>query len=88
MMGFDGTWNTKGVVILRTVKDREMIIGAIAPVMSEGSDKKNMGSGQVWIGNIILLPSKRFYLPECYAGWQADDLLQAVLDVRTMEEVK
>jgi hypothetical protein len=88
MMGFDGTWNTKGVIILRTIKDREMIIGAIAPVLPEGSDTKNMGSGQLWVGNIILIPSKRFYLPESYGGWQADDLLRADMDTSTMEEVK
>lgn len=88
MQGFDSTWNAKGVVILRTMKDREMIIGAITPVMPEGSDKKNMGSGQVWVGDIILLPLKRFYLPESYSGWQAEDLLRAELDMNTMEEVK
>ena len=66
----------------------EMIIGAIAPVMSEESSKKNMGSGQLWIGDIILLPSKRFYLPESYAGWQAEDLLRADMDVNKMEEIK
>jgi len=88
MMGFDGTWTTKGVVVLRTIKDREMIIGAILPVMSEESSKKNMGSGQLWIGDIILLPSKRFYLPESYAGWQAEDLLRADMDVNKMEEIK
>jgi hypothetical protein len=89
MIDFDGTWTTRGAVILRTIETKDLLLGVLSEhVLTEKDNKKNKGSGQVWVGNIILMPVKRFYLPESYGGWQAEDLLRANIDVSTMEEVK
>lgn len=42
---------------------------------------------QLWVGHIILVPQRRFILPDKYEGYRIEDLLMERFDTGDLQEI-
>ena len=73
-----------GTFLLRPASDGRMILSGV----TNNNILKEVIKDQVWITDIQLTPTRKFWLPKEYAGYRVDQILTSHMQFIEMDEIK